>query len=183
MALLKIARMGHPVLRRPANPVFDPTAPEIRRLVEDMTETMIDAGGIGLAAPQVHVPLRLVIYGVPPARAAAEEPESGDIPFTVLINPKIEPLSEDRAVGVEGCLSIPGMIGQVPRWTSIRVTAQGLDGETVVREVQGFHARVIQHECDHLDGTLYPMRIEDMATFGFIEEFRKGGEHMTATAD
>jgi len=121
----------------------------------------------------------LVIYGLPPA----DDGTPAEVPFTVLINPIIEPLGEERAVGVEGCLSIPAMIGQVPRWTAIRVTAQGLDGKTFVREAYGYHARVIQHECDHLDGILYPMRIEDMATFGFIEEFRKGGEHLTATAD
>lgn len=179
MAILKIARMGHPVLRRRADPVSNPTDPAIRRLVADMIETMADAGGIGLAAPQVHVPLQLVIYGQPPADDGTE----AEVPFTVLINPVIEPLGDETAVGVEGCLSIPAMIGQVPRWTAIRLTAQGLDGKAFVREAHGYHARVIQHECDHLDGVLYPMRIEDMATFGFIDEFRKGGEHLTATAD
>ncbi len=179
MALLKIARMGHPVLRQRAEPISDPTDPAIRRLVEDMIETMADAGGIGLAAPQVHVPLRLVIYGLPPD----DDGTPAAVPFTVLINPVIEPLGPDHAVGVEGCLSIPGMIGQVPRWTDIRVLYQNLAGDTLERVINGYHARVVQHECDHLEGILYPMRIADMGTFGFIEEFRKGGQHLDAVAD
>ncbi|HEY9164080.1 MAG TPA: peptide deformylase [Magnetovibrio sp.] len=173
MALLKIARMGHPVLKTPARPVEDPTDPEIARLVEDMIDTMDDAGGTGLAAPQVHVPLRLVVFTVYGDRDAAEGGEGAGVPLTVLINPEITPLSDEMEVGWEGCLSIPGMMGQVPRYTHIRYKALDLNGKPFEREARGFHARVVQHECDHLDGMLYPQRIEDMSTFGFNEELRQ----------
>jgi peptide deformylase len=184
MAILKIARMGHPVLARPSQPVADPTAPEIALLVGDMIDTLRDAGGVGLAAPQVHVPLRLAIFLVPEARAAAEryrdagltdtmDPEEGPVPLTVLINPEIEPLAEDRAVAVEGCLSLPGMAGEVPRFTRIRYSGLDLRGNRVERIAKGFHARVVQHECDHLDGILYPMRMTDLSRFGYAEEMRK----------
>lgn len=184
MAILKIARMGHPVLSRPAEPVADPTAPEVARLVEDMIDTLADAGGVGLAAPQVHVPLRLVIFHVPEARAAAEryreaglsekpEGEEGPVALTVLVNPVIEPLGDDRNEAYEGCLSLPGMMGLVPRFTRIRYRGLGLDGEAVERIARGFHARVVQHECDHLDGVLYPMRMDDLSRFGFADEMRK----------
>ena len=175
MSILKIARMGHPILARRADAVADPSDPAIRRLVIDMADTMLDAGGIGLAAPQVHVPLRLVIYGVPRARLEAESGGDGPIPFTVLINPEITPLSEEREEGVEGCLSLPGMQGRVPRFTAISVRAQGLDGQWFEREAHGYHARVVQHECDHLDGILYPLRMSDLSSFGYSEEMRKGG--------
>ena len=172
MAILKIARMGHPVLRRRAEEVADPTAPEIRRLVADMEETMIDAEGAGLAAPQVHVPLRVVIFRVPAHRAEgdASPPPEG---LTVLVNPVIEPLGEETAIRFEGCLSIPGMTGAVPRWTRIRYRGLTPDGGRIDREADGFHARVVQHECDHLDGVLYPQRMTDLSTFGFAEEIAK----------
>ena len=173
MAILKIARMGHPVLRRRADEVADPTAPEIHRLIDDMQETMIDAGGAGLAAPQVHVPLRLVMFHVPAHRAqgdAAPPPEG----LTVLINPVVEPLGEETAVGFEGCLSIPGMTGAVPRWRRVRYRGLAPDGTPIEREADGFHARVVQHECDHLDGVLYPQRMTDLSTFGFAEEVSRG---------
>lgn len=173
MAILKIARMGHPVLSALAHPVADPTAPEIWVLVEDMVETMRDAPGVGLAAPQVHIPLRIVIFEVPAERGDQAGP--GRVPegINVLINPAIEPLGEDMEEDWEGCLSVPGMTGRVPRWTRIRYTGFDLDGGRIEREAAAFHARVVQHECDHLDGILYPMRIEDMTTFGFVEEIRK----------
>lgn len=171
MAILKIARMGHPVLRRPAAPVEDPRAPEIARLVADMTDTLDDSGGVGLAAPQVYVPLRLVIFKVPAARG--EEGE-GVLPLTVLINPVIEPLGDEVASQVEACLSLPDMAGLVPRPARIRYSGVGLDGQTIEREAGGFHARVVQHEVDHLDGILYPMRMPDLTTFGYVEEIRKG---------
>lgn len=178
MAILKIARMGHPVLKRRAAYVDDPTRPEIAQLVEDMIETMHDAGGTGLAAPQVHVPLRIVIFTVFPDRDRAEGGAGEGIPLTVLINPEIENLGAEEEFGWEGCLSIPGMMGEVPRFTHIRYSAYDLDGERHVREAKGFHARVVQHECDHLDGILYPQRIEDMSSFGFTEELtRQGGHH------
>ena len=186
MAVLKIARMGHPVLSRPAQAVADPTAPEVRRLVEDMLDTMADAGGTGLAAPQVHVPLRLVIFFVDRAQededaeavedAAKEEHPSdqgGDhlaVPLTVLINPEIEVLDETLDVAVEGCLSLPGLLGKVPRHRRIRYRGLTLSGALFEREAEGFHARVVQHECDHLDGLLYPQRMTDLASLAFTSE-------------
>jgi peptide deformylase len=173
MAILKIARMGHPILRRRAEPVADPRAPEIARLVEDMLETMEDAGGTGLAAPQVHVPLRLVVFFVSGRRAAAEE-ESGQeglaVPLTVLINPEIEHLTPETALGPEACLSVPGLVGQVPRTTRIRYRGLSLEGKVLEREAAGFHARVVQHECDHLDGILYPQRMTDLSSLAFTSE-------------
>ncbi|MBF0167034.1 MAG: peptide deformylase [Alphaproteobacteria bacterium] len=170
MAILKIARMGHPVLRATALPVSDPTAPEIQGLVEDMIETLADAGGVGLAAPQVHVPLRLVIFFVPTERGEDE------VPLTVLINPVIEPLGDEEEEGAEGCLSLPGMVGVVPRFKFIRYSGLDLDGLPIERLAEGYHARVVQHECDHLDGILYPARIRDFSRFGFAEEFKKRQE-------
>ena len=173
MAILKIARMGHPVLRRKAAPVADPKAPEIAHLVEDMLETMEDAGGTGLAAPQVHVPLRVVVFFVSGRRAAAEEGSEGtpgDVPLTVLINPEIEVLTQETALGPEACLSVPGLLGQVPRPTRIRYRGLTLAGEPLERLAEGFHARVVQHECDHLDGILYPQRMTDLSLLAFTSE-------------
>lgn len=167
MAILKIARMGHPVLFQRAEPVTDPTAPEIRRLASDMLATMLDAGGAGLAAPQVHVPLRLFLYHVPPGRDPANE---ASIPPTMLINPAIEELTEEWELGWEGCLSIPGLRAAVPRCSRIRITATDLEGKPVVEIAEGFHARVLQHEFDHLNGVLYPSRVNDFRLFGFEEE-------------
>ena len=179
MPILKIARMGHPILMQRADAVPDPAAPDVARLVDAMIETMEDADGTGLAAPQVHMPWRIVVYKVMAERAAAEddegegEAESVAVPTTALINPVVEPLGEDTNVGFEACLSVPGMAGPVRRFDRVRVTHQTLAGETVDFEAEGFHARVIQHECDHLDGILYPMRIEDMSQFGFVEELNR----------
>ena len=175
MAILKVARMGHPVLNRTADAVEDPTAPEIQRLIADMVDTMADAPGIGLAAPQVHVPKRLVIFHIPETRAHQEEDENGDeveeaVPMTVLINPEIEALGEERVTGIEGCLSLPGMVGMVPRFRHIRYEALAPDGSVIEREASGYHARVVQHECDHLDGILYPQRMEDLSTLGYTDE-------------
>jgi peptide deformylase len=172
MAILKIARMGHPVLLRRCDPVPDPGAPEIRRLVADMTETMEDAPGVGLAAPQVHVPLRLFVFRVPGERAGAED---GDAPVgnSVLINPELELLSEERVLGWEGCLSIPGLRAAVPRSPRVRYRGVDCDGNVIAREVSGFHAMVIQHEYDHLDGILYTMRMDDFSLFGFTEELSR----------
>lgn len=169
MAILKIARMGHPVLRRPAEPVADPGAPEIARLVADMIETMADAGGVGLAAPQVHVPLRVIVYHVP----AARDTEGESRPLTVLVNPVLDPLGDDMDVAFEACLSLPGLAGAVPRHRRVGYRAVGLDGRPIEGEAAGFHARVLQHECDHLDGRLFPMRMADLSSFGFAEELRK----------
>lgn len=174
MALLKIARMGHPVLKVPAQPVEDPTAPDIAGLAEDMIETMHDAQGTGLAAPQVHVPLRVVVFFIDGGRDAREGGAGEDVPLTVMINPEIEPLGDGMEPGWEGCLSIPGMIGEVPRYTHIRYKYLDLDGNSHEVEARGFHARVVQHECDHLDGILYPYRIKDLSRFGFAEELVRG---------
>ena len=161
MAILKIARMGHPVLIRPADPVADPTAPEIRRLIADMAETMEDAQGIGLAAPQVHVPLRLFVW-----RGGA-----GNV--IALINPEIEAVGDETEEGWEGCLSIPGLRGCVPRPARIRFCGVDIEGRPVDGEAAGLAARVIQHEADHLDGRLYPMRMTDFTRFGFTEDLAR----------
>jgi len=168
MAILKTARMGHPVLAGKADPVENPTDPDVHRLIADMVDTMLDAPGVGLAAPQVHAPKRIIVFHVP-AERNGDEP----VPLTALINPVIEPLTEATETGVEGCLSLPGMAGQVPRVTHIRYTGLAPDGSEIVREAKGFHARVVQHEYDHLDGILYPMRMEDLSTFGYVEELSK----------
>jgi peptide deformylase len=167
MAILKIARMGHPLLRRRAEPVADPGAPEVRRLVADMIETMADAGGTGLAAPQVHVALRLVVFTV----AAERDSEAGEaVPLTVLINPRLEPLSAETELGWEACLSVPGLAGEVPRFSALAYRGVDLDGRPVERRAEGFHARVVQHECDHLDGVLYPQRMTDLSRLVFTSE-------------
>jgi peptide deformylase len=174
MAILKIARMGHPVLATPARPVPDPTAPEIRRLVNDMVETMIDANGAGLAAPQVHVPLRVVIFQAPGERSdpGLSEAEAFDhtAPLTVLINPEIAVMAPETEGGWEGCLSVPGLRGWVERPAHIRYRGFDLDGKPVERTARGFHARVVQHECDHLDGRLYPSRMTDLSRLVFESE-------------
>jgi peptide deformylase len=172
MALLKIARMGNPALRMPAAEIEDPAAPWVRRLVDDMIETMEDAGGTGLAAPQVHQPWRIVVFFVSEERLSGMP---GDVAqeLTVLINPVVELLGRERAFGWEGCLSVPGLRGIVPRHLRIRYRAVGLDGDTIEREVEGFHARVVQHECDHLDGILYPQRMTDLRLLVFLEELQR----------
>lgn len=172
MAILKIASMGHPVLKRRAELVADATAPEIVRLLADMAETLDDAGGVGLAAPQVHVPLRVVICEVPAARLRPDEDPEEAMPRQVLINPTIEPLSDEIEIGWEACLSVPGLRGAVPRHTHIRYRALDAAGRETAREARGFAARVIQHECDHLDGILYPMRMTDLETLHFVSEMR-----------
>ncbi len=171
MTILKIARMGHPVLREVAESVGDPSHPEIRRLARDMVETMVDAGGAGLAAPQVHVPARMIVFRVPAERTVeGEEPAPG---VTVLLNPEVEPLGPETAVSWEGCLSIPGLRGAVPRFLRIRYRGLDLDGAPVSVEAAGFHARVVQHEVDHLDGVLYLERMEDLRLLAFDEEMRR----------
>ena len=172
MALLKIARMGHPVLRTAASVVDDPTAPWVRRLVEDMVETMEDAGGTGIAAPQVHEPHQIVVFRVPDDRLT-EMPGDVAQDLTVLINPVIETIGGERAFGWEGCLSVPGLRGVVPRYLRVRYRGTGLQGEVIEREVAGFHARVVQHECDHLDGFLYPQRMTDHRLLVFLEELQR----------
>jgi len=176
MAILKIARMGHPVLATQARPVSDPKSPEIRRLINDMVETMMDANGAGLAAPQVHVPLRVVVFQAPDGRAdpglADEERFDHTAPMTVLINPEIEVLDAGLEGGWEGCLSVPGLRGWVERPAYIRYRGLGIEGERIERVARGFHARVVQHECDHLDGRLYTSRMSDLSRLIFESEIR-----------
>jgi peptide deformylase len=174
MAILKIARMGHPILLRKCDPVADPGAPEIRRLVDDMMETMEDAPGVGLAAPQVYQPLRLFVFRVPGGRESSD-PDDTTLDNTVLINPTVELIGEDRAMAWEGCLSIPGLRAAVPRATRIRYSGVDCDGVLTQREVTGFHARIVQHEYDHLDGILYTMRMTDFRYFGFTDELDRAG--------
>jgi peptide deformylase len=174
MAILKVARMGHPVLARPADPVRDPAAPEIRRLVADMIETMIDANGAGLAAPQVHVPLRVVVFQAPADRTSDDVSEAERFdhtaPLTVLINPEIMIMGPEKEGGWEGCLSVPGLRGYVERLAHIRYCGFDHEGKAVARVARGFHARVVQHECDHLDGILYPQRMNDLRQLIFESE-------------
>lgn len=180
MAILKIARMGHPVLARPAAPVADPRDPAIKGLVADMIETMIDANGAGLAAPQVHVPLRVTVFQAPAERSdpglAEEERFDHTAPLTVLVNPEYEHEGDEREGGWEGCLSVPGLRGYVERWAHIRYRGFDLEGREIRRRASGFHARVVQHELDHLDGILYPQRMDDLTKFIFESEAR----HWTA---
>ncbi|MEQ8510619.1 MAG: peptide deformylase [Rhodospirillaceae bacterium] len=163
MAILDVALMGHPILKGRSQEVDKFDDPELLNFIEDMKETMVHEGGVGLAAPQVYVPLRIVVFFVP------EERNNGTaVPLTVMINPVIKPMSENMEEGWEGCLSVPSLTGVVPRWTSIKYSYQDLEGSLRERTAEGFHARVVQHECDHLDGVLYPMRMIDMATLSFV---------------
>jgi peptide deformylase len=164
MTVREILKMGDPRLLRVAQQVQGFGSPELRSLVADMFETMANAGGVGLAAPQIGVDLALVIFGFD---HSDRYPEAPAVPRTILLNPVIEPLGEDEEDGWEGCLSVPGMRGVVPRWTRIRYRGVDPDGEAIDRVAEGFHARVVQHECDHLVGKLYPMRIRDFTRFGF----------------
>jgi len=162
----EILKMGDPRLLRVARPVEDIRAPELKAIVADMYETMHAANGVGLAAPQIGVDLRLMIFGF---LANPRYPEALPVPVTTLINPWIEILTEETEEDWEGCLSVPGMRGMVPRATRIRYGGLLEDGTELAREAEGFHARVFQHEFDHLNGVLYPQRIRDMSRFGFIE--------------
>ncbi len=166
-----ILKMGNPKLRGLAKEVKIPVPDEIRDLVEVMKLSMDAAGGVGLAAPQIGVDQRVVIFEVPSARIAEEDGlEDAGVPQTVLINPVITPLTKDMAIGWEGCLSVPGLRGLVPRYTRINYRGYSLDGELIDRDVEGFHARVVQHEVDHLDGILYPERMTDMTQLVYQSE-------------
>ncbi len=162
--------MGHPVLRRQADTIEDPTSPDVRLLVRDMLETMADANGLGLAAPQVHVAKRLVIFHLPPSGNVQDNSE--EMPVRVLVNPTVEALDDEREDGWEGCLSLPGLRGLVPRFQRVRYRGIRPNGEIVDTVAEGLHARVVQHECDHLDGILYPMRMTDLSTLSFESEMR-----------
>ncbi|ANQ86770.1 peptide deformylase [Azoarcus olearius] len=164
--ILDILRMGDPRLMRAARPVCAFGTDELRRIVADMVETMHAAGGVGLAAPQVGIDLRLVIFGF---ERSERYPDAPPVPFTVLANPVLTPLSDELEEGWEGCLSVPGLRGWVPRFRHLLYRGADIDGKPLERRVEGFHARVVQHECDHLDGILYPARISDFSRFGFID--------------
>jgi peptide deformylase len=163
--------MGHPVLRERARPVEKFGTPELRELLADMKDTMASKNGAGLAAPQIGVSERVVIFGV---SANPRYPDAEEVPFTVLVNPKIVLLTKEVEEGWEGCLSVPGMRGVVPRYTKLRYTGFDGEGNPIDRIAEGFHARVVQHECDHLDGILYPQRMTDLSRFGFNEELFPG---------
>jgi len=163
--------MGHPVLRQRAKPVGAFGTPELRELVADMTETMKAKNGAGLAAPQVGVSQRVVIFGV---AANPRYPDAEAVPFTVLVNPKLVMLTREVEEDWEGCLSVPGLRGVVPRYTKLRYAGFDAEGNPIERVAEGFHARVVQHECDHLDGILYPQRMTDLGKLGFIEELFPG---------
>ena len=169
MTIRKIARMGHAVLREVSKPIEDPAAPEVAALARDLIDTCEDISGNGIAAPQVYEPLRMFVFrvrrGVMPEGAAMRE-----IPWTVVINPTLTFLTEEKKLYWERCLSLPGLYGQVPRITKLRMEAYGLDGEKYTMTTAYFLARLLQHEYDHLDGVLYPMRMIDMANFGFVSE-------------
>jgi peptide deformylase len=184
MAILKIARMGHPVLSRRADPVPDPLSPQIKHLVRNMIATMADANGAGLAAPQVHVPLRVIVFQAPDDRAeesaTGSERFDGTAPLTILINPEIEILGAETEGGWEGCLSVPGLRGFVTRPAHIRYRGVDQEGQEVVRTASGFHARVVQHEVDHLDGILYPQRMDDLRQLIFESETRHWARGETA---
>jgi peptide deformylase len=164
MSVRDILKMGDPRLLRVAKPVQAFNTSELKALVEDMFETMRAVDGAGLAAPQIGVDLAVVIFGF---SKNGRYPDAPPVPETVLINPQIEALSDAEEEGWEGCLSVPGLRGVVPRWARIRYTGFDLQGRRIEREADGFHARVVQHECDHLIGKLYPMRIRDFSRFGF----------------
>lgn len=164
--------MGDARLLRIARPVTDFGTPELRQLIADMYDTMLAEEGVGLAAPQIGVDLRVVIFGFD---TNPRYPDAPAVPHTVLINPLLEPLSNDMEDGWEGCLSVPGLRGWVPRHARLRYGGFDPEGKTIEREADGFHARVVQHECDHLDGILYPMRVRDFSRFGFTEELFPDG--------
>jgi peptide deformylase len=167
MAVREILKMGDPRLLRNAQPVREFGTAALRGLIADMEDTMKAANGAGLAAPQIGVDLQLVIFGTDAPNP--RYPDAPPVPRTVLLNPVITPLSEEEEDGWEGCLSVPGLRAVVPRWRRIRYTGVDPDGRPVEREADGFHARVVQHEVDHLFGKLYPMRVRDFTKFGFTE--------------
>ena len=173
MPIRPVLRMGDPVLLQKAAPVERFDTPELHALIQDMKDTMADMNGAGIAAPQIGVSQRVVNFGI---EHNPRYPHADEVPFTVLINPVIEPIGNEMEEGWEGCLSVPGMRGIVPRYTHLRYTGFDQFGNPIDRTVDDFHARVVQHECDHLDGILYPMRIEDLTRFGFTDVLFPGEE-------
>ncbi|MDD3651337.1 peptide deformylase [Immundisolibacter sp.] len=167
MAVRQVLRMGHPLLMQAAQAVPDPRDPALATLLEDLFDTMAACHGAGLAAPQIGVPARVVVFGV---THNPRYPQAEAVPRTVLINPVIEVLDPTEEDGWEGCLSVPGLRGRVPRPRMVRYRGYDERGHLIEREAGGFHARVVQHECDHLDGVLYPQRMRDLRWFGFEPE-------------
>ena len=170
MATREILKMGHPTLLEVAKPVEIFNTPELDSIIEDMIDTMKENDGAGLAAPQIGLGMQLVIFGFD---SNERYPEADQVPFTVLINPVITPIGDEEEDGWEGCLSVPGLMGVVPRFKKIRYQGKDQHGNDIDREVDGFHARVVQHECDHLVGKLYPMRIRDFSQFGYLDTLTK----------
>lgn len=166
MAIKTVLRMGDPVLLQQAAPVTQFDTPELHALIKDMEDTMQHMNGAGIAAPQIGVSLRVVIFGV---GKNPRYPDAEEVPYTVLVNPVLSPVGNEMEDGWEGCLSVPGLRGIVPRYQRLHYTGYDQYGKPIDRLVSGFHARVVQHECDHLDGILYPMRIRDLASFGFTD--------------
>lgn len=177
MAVRPVLKMGHPLLRQVAEPVARFGTTDLRNLVQDMDDTMRALNGAGLAAPQIGVSLRVVIFEV---RQNPRYPDAGVVPYTVLVNPRLEPLGDDMEDGWEGCLSVPGLRGLVPRHRQLRYTGFDADGQPLDRRVDGFHARVVQHEVDHLDGILYPLRMRDLDSFGFEDTLFPQGAALPA---
>jgi len=179
MSVRTVLRMGDARLQQVAIPVRDFDGEELRELLRDMRDTMAALNGAGLAAPQIGVGLRVVIFGTLPDKDGGQNPrypDADEVPYTVLINPVVTPLGESSEEGWEGCLSLPGLRGVVPRFLHIRYQGYDEYGALIDRTVSGFHARVVQHECDHLDGILYPMRMPDMSRFGYTAELFPGRE-------
>ena len=173
MTVRQILKMGDPVLLRQAEAVAEFGTPELATLINDMVDTMRDANGAGLAAPQIGVALRVVIFGT--GEPIARYPQAPPVPRTVLVNPVLEMIGEEQDEDWEGCLSVPGLRGVVPRYRRLRYRGFDQFGAPIERTVDDFHARVVQHECDHLDGILYPMRVRDFTRFGFTEVLFPGG--------
>jgi len=169
MSTKSIVRAGDPVLRQVAAAIPDPTAPDVAALAADMADSLEAAGGIGLAAPQIGVSKRLILISVPATRAS-DDPDDGPLALSVLVNPVLTPVGEERVRGWEGCLSIPGMRGEVERWKRVRLQAVSPEGRPVDTVMSGMRARVLQHEVDHLDGVLYLDRVTDFTQFGYVEE-------------
>ncbi len=169
MTIQAVLRMGDPLLLQKAEPVTELNSSALLALIEDMEDTMVHMNGAGLAAPQIGVSLRVVIFGQKGDSPNPRYPDTDHVPYTVLINPVVEPTNEILEDGWEGCLSVPGMRGLVPRYTEIHYTGVDQFGSPIDRIAKGFHARVVQHECDHLDGLLYPMRMTDLSHFGYID--------------
>jgi peptide deformylase len=169
--ILKVARLGHPAVRASARevPSDQVRVPEVQRLIDDMIETMHEYDGVGLAAPQVHVGLRLAVLEVPASDERAREP----VPLLVLVNPRLTPLGEERVPGWEGCLSVPDLRGLVPRHRRVRLQGLDREGAAIDLEAEGFFARVLQHECDHLDGRVYLDRMEGLRSLSFLREFQR----------